>query len=196
MEESKTVYQTDENGLFLHPTAIYSSLIPYRAHEEAPPQAGINEVAVFDPVSSAWTLQPDYRGTKRYSTIDGSEQEIKETGPLAEVAPPDTTDTPMPAPPTGKKTIWNGTAWAYEDLPPPAQVTMRQARLALMAAGLYEQVNAAVAAMVGIKGKAAAIEWEFGGTVERDSEIVQGLAGALGLSDETLDALFRQAATL
>ena len=97
--------------------------------------------------------------------------------------------------------FWRGSAWdLVESLPPvvpvPKIVTMRQARLALLAAGLLAGVNAAVAAMPGAEGDAARIEWEFAATVDRDSPLVQGLTAALGLSEAQLDGLFTAGAAL
>lgn len=74
----------------------------------------------------------------------------------------------------------------------PQSVTMRQARLALNAAGLLGAVEAAVQAA----DKATQIEWEYAQTVERDWPTLALLAGALGLTDESLDALFSTAAQL
>lgn len=78
----------------------------------------------------------------------------------------------------------------------PEVVTMRQARLALLQAGLLAQVNTAVASMPGAAGDTARIEWEFSSTVERNRPLVQSLIGALGLTESQLDDLFRLAATL
>lgn len=78
----------------------------------------------------------------------------------------------------------------------PASITMRQARLALLQSGLLTTVNAAVAAMPGVEGDAARIEWEFSGNVERNRPLVQSLAAALGLTEAQLDELFMLAATL
>lgn len=80
--------------------------------------------------------------------------------------------------------------------PIPTSVAMRQARLALLQSGLLAQVNAAVAAMPGVEGDAARIEWEFSGTVERSRPLLQSLATALGLTEAQLDELFMLAATL
>jgi len=80
--------------------------------------------------------------------------------------------------------------------PVPEVVTMRQARLALLGAGMLAQVNTAVANMVGAEGDAARIEWEFSSTVERHRPLVLSLIAALGLTDAQLDELFRQAAAL
>ena len=78
----------------------------------------------------------------------------------------------------------------------PAEVTMRQARLALLQAGKLASVNAAVAAMPGVAGDAARIEWEFSSTVERHRPLVEALGASLGTTAEQLDDLFRTAATL
>lgn len=79
---------------------------------------------------------------------------------------------------------------------PPEAVTMRQARLALLGAGMLAQVNTAVQAMAGIEGDAARIEWEYATEVRRSSPLVAGLSAALGLTPVQLDSLFTQAATL
>ncbi|MBK6742515.1 MAG: hypothetical protein IPG66_05860 [Hydrogenophilales bacterium] len=78
----------------------------------------------------------------------------------------------------------------------PAAVSMRQARLALLGAGLLASVNAALAAMPGAAGEAARIEWEYAHEIRRDSPLVAGLSGALAISGEQLDALFVAAAGL
>ena len=78
----------------------------------------------------------------------------------------------------------------------PEVVTMRQARLALLGAGLLAQVNTTVANMPGAEGDAARIEWEYAQEVRRDSPLVAGLSAALGLTDETLDNLYKVAAGL
>ena len=78
----------------------------------------------------------------------------------------------------------------------PEVVTMRQARLALIGAGLLAQVNTAVANMPGDEGEAARIEWEYAQEVRRDSPLMAALSDALGLSEETLDNLFKVAAGL
>ena len=74
----------------------------------------------------------------------------------------------------------------------PRAVTMRQARLALLAGGYLQQVQQAMENA----GDAAKIEWEYAATVERESPIVAAMAQALGLDDAALDTLFTQAAGL
>lgn len=83
-------------------------------------------------------------------------------------------------------------------LPPevPQSVSMRQARLALLGAGLLATVNSAIAGMPGAQGEAARIEWEFAADVRRDSPLVQALVPVLGISEADLDALFTAAAAL
>lgn len=91
-----------------------------------------------------------------------------------------------------------------EWVPPPAppapvitSVTMRQARLALLGAGLLDDVDAAIQAITDpVQRKAAEIEWEYAQTVDRDSAFTQQLAGGLNLTAEQLDSLFTQAAAL
>ena len=78
----------------------------------------------------------------------------------------------------------------------PTVVSMRQARLALLDAGLLATVNDAVAAMTGNPGEAARIEWEYATEVRRDSPLVDALSAALSLDAETLDSLFTTAASL
>lgn len=78
----------------------------------------------------------------------------------------------------------------------PEQVTMRQARLALLEAGKLTAVNNAIAALPGAAGDEARVEWEFSSAVERHRPLVAALAGALNLSDSQLDALFVRAAEM
>ncbi|MFA7278643.1 MAG: hypothetical protein WC100_00945 [Sterolibacterium sp.] len=80
--------------------------------------------------------------------------------------------------------------------PVPESVTMRQARLALLGAGLLDTVNSAIASMPGAAGESARLEWEFSSEVQRNKTFVVSMASALGLSNAQLDALFIQAAAL
>jgi hypothetical protein len=75
-------------------------------------------------------------------------------------------------------------------------VTMRQARLALLGAGLLNQVNDALAKLESPLKEAATIEWEYSSEVKRNGALVQQLGGALGLDAAALDNLFSQAAKL
>ena len=74
----------------------------------------------------------------------------------------------------------------------PTVVSMRQARLALLQAGLLATVDAAVAA----GGDADKITWEYATEVDRNSPLVTNMALALNLTEQDLDNLFTLAATL
>lgn len=78
----------------------------------------------------------------------------------------------------------------------PEFVTMRQARLALLGAGLLAQVNTAVESMPGAEGDAARIEWEYAQEVRRDSPLVAALSAAFGWTSTQLDDMFVSAKTL
>jgi hypothetical protein len=78
----------------------------------------------------------------------------------------------------------------------PSAVTMRQARLVLLGAGLLDRVNAAIASMPSPQKEAAQIEWEYSGEVQRNKPLVLALGPALGLSDAQLDAMFVAASKL
>jgi hypothetical protein len=171
-------------------------LIPANVSEVPPPGTGEHEVGVYDPADALWLIKPDYRGTVFYSTVDGREVKVTEIGALADVRPPDSTPNPMPTPSAGQKTVWSGTHWVFEDLPPPASVPARGARLALEEAGYLDAVEAALAAMPGSEGTKARIEWEYATDYQRDNPLIGKLAAALQLSDATLDTLFRRAAVL
>ncbi len=90
--------------------------------------------------------------------------------------------------------------YAYADgvlvLSVPQKVTMRQARLALLGAGLLDDVEAAIAALPSPQKEAARIEWEYSQEVQRHNGFVSVLAPALGMTDEQTDALFVEAAKL
>lgn len=76
------------------------------------------------------------------------------------------------------------------------QVSMRQARLALLQYGLLQQVNAAIAAMEEPAKTLIETEWEYASVVDRSSPWMGQMAVALGLSETQMDELFKLAATL
>lgn len=78
----------------------------------------------------------------------------------------------------------------------PREVTMRQARQALILAGLDEAVEANLAAMPGTPGKLARAEWERSQTVQRTRPLVLQMGAALGLTSAQLDQLFITASQL
>jgi hypothetical protein len=72
------------------------------------------------------------------------------------------------------------------------KVTMAQARLALLQAGLLDTVQQIIDA-----GDAALkIEWEYRTEIRRDASLVIALASQLNLTDEQVDELFLQASQL
>ena len=75
-------------------------------------------------------------------------------------------------------------------------VTMRQARLALLAAGKLDAVAPAIASMPSPAKEQAQIEWEYSIEVQRNRPFVLALGPALGLDSAALDALFAAAAKL
>ena len=77
-----------------------------------------------------------------------------------------------------------------------SQVSMRQARLALLSIGKLAAVDAAIASLPSPHREAAQIEWDYSATVERSSTIVTTLGPLLNLDAAALDALFLQASTL
>lgn len=82
-------------------------------------------------------------------------------------------------------------------LPAPGVISMRQARLALLGAGLLDNVEGAINGIPDpAQRRAAQIQWEFSSEVNRYSGLITALAPALGLTDEQIDDLFRMAATL
>ena len=78
----------------------------------------------------------------------------------------------------------------------PAEVTMRQARLALLGAGKLAGVESAIASLPEPQRTAAQIEWEYSNALQRSNPFVAQLGAALGLDDAEIDALFVEAAKL
>lgn len=93
---------------------------------------------------------------------------------------------------------YDGSEWGPYDPQAiaPSVVSMRQARLALLEAGLLDDVAAALGALPSPQKEAAQINWEFAATVDRSSPLVATLAQALGLGAADLDQLFTTAAAL
>lgn len=78
----------------------------------------------------------------------------------------------------------------------PEAVTMRQARLALFAAGKLADVDAAIDALPEPAKTAARIEWDYSNELQRGNPLVAALTPALGLTSEHVDALFIAASAL
>lgn len=121
-------------------------------------------------------------------------------GREADVAPDNTSETTTPG---ALRANWTGYEWvevAYKaplpDVPTPsvvqvpAAITMRQARLALLGAGLLDDIDAAINALPNPQKEAARIEWEYSAEVQRHNGFVSVLAPMLGLTEAQTDALF------
>lgn len=80
--------------------------------------------------------------------------------------------------------------------PIPQEVTMRQARLALLAIGKLASVEVYINSLTDPPKSAARIEWEVSNTVKRDNEFVLMIGEMLGMSEQDLDTLFIEAAKL
>lgn len=75
-------------------------------------------------------------------------------------------------------------------------VTMRQARLALLAVGKLDEVASAIDALPTQDRAAAQIEWEFASEVRKDSPLIAALAPVINLSADDLTDLFNTAGSL
>ena len=75
-------------------------------------------------------------------------------------------------------------------LPVPQEVTIFQARAALRAAGLF---TAAEAGVMALNDPEATDAWARASVVTRTSALVNSLGPQLGLTDQQIDDLFRQA---
>jgi hypothetical protein len=96
--------------------------------------------------------------------------------------------------------------WLYDGInftsPPqptpaiPQEVTMRQARLALLENGLLANVQPAINSLPEPDKTKAQIEWDYSNALQRSNPFVAVLGTALGLSSQDLDDLFIQASAL
>lgn len=75
------------------------------------------------------------------------------------------------------------------NVPPYAPVSSRQARLALLQAGLLDEVET----MIQQGDQATKIAWDYATQIDRSHPLVVQLAQALGLTKQQLDDLFNAA---
>jgi hypothetical protein len=102
--------------------------------------------------------------------------------------------------PAGEGWHWDGTkAVDPRPVPVPPQapsvpqtVSPRQARLALIQSGLYNQVNTTI----NTSDQTTQVWWEFASTIDRQNPILIQVATQIGLQAYQIDALFILAATL
>lgn len=87
---------------------------------------------------------------------------------------------------------------APDESPVPTSISARQARLWLVSHGVsLASVDAAIASLADqVTRESVRVEWEYGTEVHRASPWLAALGPAIGLDSATLDAAFREAATL
>lgn len=78
----------------------------------------------------------------------------------------------------------------------PQEITMRQARLALLDIGLLANVQTAINTLPEPDKTKAQIEWEYSNALQRGNPFVTTLGTALGLSSDDIDNLFITASRL
>jgi hypothetical protein len=69
-------------------------------------------------------------------------------------------------------------------------VTARQAKLALLDAGLFDDIETYIGTLDGVEGKRAKIAWECASTFRRDDQLLNAVAEVKGLSAAEIDHLF------
>lgn len=79
--------------------------------------------------------------------------------------------------------------------PPVLAVTPRQLRLQLLSVGVtMDQIDAAISAIPDPADRAAAtIEWEYSLSIRSDHPLLKAVAASLGMNDEQVRSLFREA---
>jgi hypothetical protein len=76
--------------------------------------------------------------------------------------------------------------------PVPSSVSPRQLKLALLASGQLDQIEAFVASA----DKSVQISWEYTTEFQRDNPLLNQMAAAFGMTSDQVDTLFRAAANL
>lgn len=87
-------------------------------------------------------------------------------------------------------------AYRNPPAPVPQTVSMAQARLALIGAGLFSTIDAGLKALPEPQRTTALTAWEYAPTVSRNGALVTTLAGQFGLTEAQLDVLFTAAAAI
>lgn len=105
----------------------------------------------------------------------------------------------VPSAPVNARDVWSNGAWvAYIPAPfVPQSVSRRQAKQALLLDGKLDSVQLAIDAIADEAYRGLAqIEWDDSQEFVRSRPMLIQIAGAIGLDEAGLDALFIKAATL
>jgi len=97
----------------------------------------------------------------------------------------------FPTVPYSRRYIKNNAIAFEQYVPKPTTLTPRQARLALLNAGLLDELELAIA-----NDRTLQIWWEYSLDIKRDNPELLAFATSYGLTSEQLDALFEQGALL
>jgi hypothetical protein len=124
-----------------------------------------------------WTITSTYTGSTAVISMGSGSSVINSTQEIQQLNPP-----------AGPGV----TIISAEGQPVPAQVTMRQARLALLGANLLDSTNLAVMNA----GQEAQITWEYASSIHRDDPLLVELTTVLGMTSDQMDQLFITASTL
>lgn len=98
--------------------------------------------------------------------------------------------------PTPEHVAHEDGSWVIPPPPVPASVSMRQARLAMLQAGILDEVEGMIRDMPGDEGRAARIDWEYALDVRRDWPLVGALGTQIGMTEQQVDELFIAAASI
>lgn len=170
----KTVYLYNNEGIFIGEYIAQESPLeegvfikPTLSTETEPPAFAEKEIPVF--FDSVWTISDDFRGDVWFDKVTGHPVEINFIGTPSD----ELSATPIEI---------------IDNLIKP--LTMRQARLALLKAGLLDEVNLAITT------DEQKIWWDYSSVVERNHPLVDAVLTALGKTKAEIDAMFIAAATL
>lgn len=108
-------------------------------------------------------------------------------------------DAAPPTVPAGQRARWTGAKWELNTLPAapadgpvlvPSVVSLLGFQIALLRRGDLAAADHAVAALTGADAAEAQLWWAKAPVIARGDSLVATVAGAAGLSDTTVDALF------
>jgi len=94
--------------------------------------------------------------------------------------------------PPSEEYTYDGNTWVLIDAV-PVKITMRQARLALLQAGLLDAITSSIVESTDEEMK---IEWEYATEIRRDWPSLISTTESLGVSKFDLDAMFIAASAL